>query len=216
MNTLKREVPIWVSARHVHLTEKDIHTLFNWELTHFKDLSQPGQFAANEKVDLYGPMQIPGVEESRKIIKWVRVLWPSRFASQVELTATEARQLWIKDTPVRMSWDIAWTPGLLLKWPNGQVELEQWVIVAKNHLHITPDQAAERWLHDGDSICVWSHDRKRQSLLTNVIVRVSDSAALDLHIDTEEWNAMGIENWMTGLILELDEISWFLLSQSEK
>ena len=127
-----REVPMGVSARHVHITNEVCEALFGWELTNFKDLSQPGQFAAHQQVDLYGPETIPWDPLSRKKISWVRVLWPTRPANQVEVTATEARNLWIKNVPVRMSWDTSWTPWLLMKWPNGEVELSEWVIIAQN------------------------------------------------------------------------------------
>lgn len=206
-----RQVPIWVSARHAHITNEALSELFWWDgLSNFKDLSQPWQFAAHQKIDLYGPMQIPWDENSRKVIKWVRILWPTRPANQVEITATEGRWLWLSDVPVRMSWDIAWTPWLLLKWPQWELEIQEWVIIAQKHLHITPKQAESRWLKDGDSILVWSHDRTRNSIMTDVIVRVSKTAALDLHIDTEEWNALWITNGATWLILDPEEISTFL------
>jgi putative phosphotransacetylase len=210
LSTNSRKVNIWVSARHVHLNEEDLYTLFKWELTHFKDLSQPWQYAANEKVDLYWPMTIPWNEWSRKVIKWVRILWPTRSETQIELTATEARWLWINNAPLRLSWDLEWTPWIKITWPQGEVETEKWVIIVQRHLHITPKQANERGLKDGDQVIIGSHDRTRQKIMTDVIVRVSKSAALDVHIDTEEGNAMWINNWSTWLILDPEEIQSFL------
>lgn len=202
-----RITPIGVSNRHVHLKEDSIQTLF-WKksLDIMKELSQPGQFAAEQIVDLLGPMRIPWDDASRKIIEKVRVLWPARSADQVELSITDARSLGIKNIPIRLSGALSDTPGIIMRWPAWEIEIKEWVIIAHKHLHIEPRRAEERWLSNGENIVVWTEGKERWWLLTNVVVRVSPDAALDLHIDTDEGNAHNIQTGQEGLILKQEEI----------
>lgn len=202
-----RVTPIGVSNRHVHLKEESIQTLF-WKdsLDIMKDLSQPGQFAAHQLVDILGPEKIPGNESSRKIITWVRVLWPARSADQVELSITDARTIGIKNIPIRLSGVLSETPGIIMRGPAGQIEIQEWVIIAHKHLHIEPRRAQERGLSNWENIVVGTQNQERGGLLTNVIVRVSPEAALDLHIDTDEGNAFNITTWQEGIILQEHEI----------
>ena len=199
--------PIGVSNRHVHLKQESIQTLF-WidSLDIMKKLSQPGQFAAQQLVDILGPEKIPGDESSRKIITWVRVLWPARSLDQVELSITDARTIGISSVPIRLSGVLSDTPGIIMRGPVGQIEIQEWVIIAHKHLHIEPRRAEERGLIDWENIVVWTQSKERGGLLTNVIVRVSPEAALDLHVDTDEGNAFSITTWQEGIILQEHEI----------
>lgn len=168
------------SARHVHLTDADIETLFGKgaTLTHKKDLSQPGQFACEERVKLVGP---------KREIANVIVLGPARPESQVEISYTDARTLGI-DAPVRESGDLAGTPGCKLVGPCGEVDLTAGVIIAKRHIHMTPADAAELGVSDKEIVSV-KLDSPRSTIYGDVVVRVKDSFALAMHIDTDEANA---------------------------
>ena len=168
------------SARHVHLTDADIETLFGKgaTLTHKKDLSQPGQFACEERVKLVGP---------KREIANVIVLGPARPESQVEISYTDARTLGI-DAPVRESGDLAGTPGCKLVGPCGEVDLTTGVIIAKRHIHMTPADAAELGVSDKEIVSV-KLDSPRSTIYGDVVVRVKDSFALAMHIDTDESNA---------------------------
>ena len=169
------------SARHVHVTQKDLETLFGagYELTVKKALSQPGQFASNEKVDLVGP---------KKTISGVSILGPVRSASQVEISLTDARTLGV-DAQVRESGDIAGTAGIKLVGPKGEVELTEGVIAAKRHIHATPEDAAELGVADKDVVSVKIDTNGRSLVFGDVVVRVSPKFALAMHIDTDESNA---------------------------
>jgi putative phosphotransacetylase len=169
------------SARHIHLTNADIETLFGQGavLHNKKDLSQPGQFACEEKVELVGP------KGSLK----VSVLGPARSATQVELSFTDARTLGLKGVPVRESGDIAGTPGLKLVGPAGEIDLAEGVIIAKRHIHMTPADAEAFGVKDKDIVSVKIDSADRSTIYGDVVVRVSSSYALAMHIDTDESNA---------------------------
>ncbi|MBQ3792529.1 MAG: phosphate propanoyltransferase [Clostridia bacterium] len=170
------------SARHIHLTEADIQTLFGEGavLHNKKDLSQPGQFACEEKVELVGP---------KGSIK-VSVLGPARKATQVELSFTDARTLGLKDVPVRESGDLAGTPGLHLVGPCGEIDLAEGVIIAKRHIHMTPEDAEAFGVTNGQIVAVKvSSGLGRETVYGDTVVRVSTSYALAMHIDTDECNA---------------------------
>ena len=168
------------SARHVHLTQADIETLFGagYQLTNKKDLSQPGQFACEEKVTVVGP------KGSLK----ASILGPARPASQVELSLTDARTIGLVGVPVRESGDIAGSVGCVLEGPCGKVELKEGVIAAKRHIHMTPADAAELGVSDKEIVSV-KLDTPRALVFGDVVVRVSDKFALAMHIDTDESNA---------------------------
>lgn len=169
------------SARHVHLCEKDIEILFGngATLTHKKDLSQPGQFACEERVKLVGP---------KKEIANVIVLGPARGATQVELSLTDARTLGVTP-PVRESGDIAGTPGCKIVGPCGEVEISEGVIAAKRHIHMTPDDAATFGVADKDVVSVKISSENRSLVFGDVVIRVNPNFALAMHIDTDESNA---------------------------
>lgn len=178
-----RIIPVGISARHIHLSQKDVETLFGsgYKLTFFKPLSQPGQFAAKETLELIGP---------KGIIKKVRVLGPVRPRTQVEISLSDARSLGITP-PVRNSGDIEETPGVILRGPRGELQIECGVIIAERHVHMTHREAESFGLNDGEHIRVFV-DGKKGGVLEHITVRVSDSYALDLHIDTDDANAFGL------------------------
>ncbi len=169
------------SARHIHLTSADIEKLFGEgaQLHNKKDLSQPGQFACEEKVELVGP---------KGNLK-VSVLGPARGATQVELSFTDARTLGLKSVPVRESGDVAGTPGIKLVGPCGEVEITEGVIIAKRHIHMTPADAEAFGVKDKDVVSVKIANDCRTTIYGDVIVRVSPTYALAMHIDTDESNA---------------------------
>ena len=169
------------SARHIHLTNDDIKILFGEDavLHNKKDLSQPGQFACEEKVQLVGP----------KSSLMVSVLGPARKATQVELSFTDARTLGLKSVPVRESGDVSGTPGLKLVGPAGEIELAEGVIIAKRHIHMTPEDAEAFGVENGQIVNVKIDSEGRKTIYGDVVVRVSSSYALAMHIDTDESNA---------------------------
>ena len=184
-------IPAAASGRHVHLTRADVDTLFGagYRLKAQRPLSQPGQFACEEKVTVVGP---------KGKMDGVRVLGPERKETQVEVSLTDTFRLGIKPV-VRMSGDIAGTPGYRLIGPAGEVTLQQGAIVAARHLHMSKEEAALFGLKNGDIVSA----RKagvREAVLGNIPVRSGDGHSLELHLDTDEANAAGIKN---GDLLEL-------------
>lgn len=169
------------SARHVHLTDADIETLFGKgaKLTHKKDLSQPGQFACEERVTLVGP---------KKSIPNVIILGPARKATQVEVSFTDARTLGVT-APVRESGDIAGSGACKIVGPAGEIDLTEGVIVAKRHIHMTPDDAARFGVKDKEIVKVALESDGRSTIYGDVVVRVNPNFALAMHIDTDEANA---------------------------
>lgn len=179
------KVNVGISSKHIHLSQEHIDVLFGvgYSLTKKKDLSQPGQFAAEEMVTLIGPKgAMPGV----------RVLGPARKQSQVELSATDTFKIGVKP-PVRDSGMINETPGIDVEGPKGRVHMEQGVIVAARHLHMTPPDAAKYSLKDGDHVRI-SVPGLRGGILEHVLIRVDAAYALDLHVDTDEGNAFSLAN----------------------
>lgn len=168
------------SARHVHLTEEHIEILFGKgaTLTFKKDLSQPGQFACEERVTVVGP---------KKQIENVIILGPARPASQVELSLTDARTIGLS-APVRESGDIAGSPGCKIVGPCGEVTLTQGVIAAKRHIHMTPEDAERLGICDKQIVSV-KITSDRSLVFGDVVVRVSPKFSLAMHIDTDESNA---------------------------
>ena len=168
------------SARHVHLTQADIETLFGagYQLTNKKDLSQPGQFACEEKVTVIGP---------KGALK-ASILGPERSADQVELSLTDARTIGLAGVPVRESGDVAGSTGCTITGPCGSIDIAEGVIAAKRHIHMTPADAEELGVKDKDIVWV-KLDTPRPLAFGDVVVRVSDKFALAMHIDTDESNA---------------------------
>ena len=178
---MSKKILVETSARHVHLSRADVETLFGAgaTLTHKKDLSQPGQFACEERVTVVGP---------KKSIPNVIILGPERPASQVEVSFTDARTLGVT-APVRESGDVANSAPCKLVGPCGEVELSEGVIVAKRHIHMTPDDAAELNVTDKEIVSVKIDSADRSLVLGDVVVRVNPNFALAMHIDTDESNA---------------------------
>lgn len=175
------KVLVETSARHVHLTEEHIEKLFGAgaTLTHKKDLSQPGQFACQERVTLVGP---------KKSIENVIILGPARPATQVEVSLTDARTLGVS-APVRESGDIAGSGACKIVGPCGEVEISEGVIAAKRHIHFTPEEAAKAGVEDKQIVSVKIDSADRSTVFGDVVVRVSPKFAAAMHIDTDEANA---------------------------
>ncbi len=183
------------SARHVHVSEADLEVLFGKgaKLTHKKDLSQPGQYACEERVTVVGP---------KKEIAGVSILGPCRPETQVELSATDARSIGLA-APVRESGDLAGSAPCKLVGPCGEVELEKGVIVAKRHIHLTPEDASELGVTDKEVVWVKLETEGRSAILGDVVCRVSPSYATAMHIDTDESNAVGAGRAQMGEIVKL-------------
>ena len=169
------------SARHVHVSQADLETLFGagYQLTPKKDLSQPGQYACAERVDVVGP---------KKTLTGVSILGPVRKETQVEISLTDARSIGV-NAPIRESGDTAGSGSCKLVGPCGEVELAQGVIAAKRHIHMTPADAAEMDVQDKDVVCVKVLTDGRNTIFGDVVVRVNENFALAMHIDTDESNA---------------------------
>lgn len=169
------------SARHVHVSQADLETLFGagYQLTPKKDLSQPGQYACAERVDVVGP---------KKTLTGVSILGPVRKETQVEISLTDARSIGV-NAPIRESGDTAGSGACKLVGPCGEVELTQGVIAAKRHIHMTPADAAEMDVQDKDVVCVKVLTDGRNTIFGDVVVRVNENFALAMHIDTDESNA---------------------------
>ncbi len=178
---MSNKVLVETSARHVHLCEADIETLFGKgaTLTHKKDLSQPGQFACEERVTLVGP---------KKSIANVIILGPARAATQVEVSLTDARTLGVA-APVRESGDVAGSGACKIVGPCGEVEIAEGVIAAKRHIHFTPDEAAAAGVSDKEIVSVKIENSDRTTVFGDVVVRVNPNFAAAMHIDTDEANA---------------------------
>ena len=174
------KVLVETSARHVHVTQEDLETLFGagYQLTVKKMLSQPGQFASNEKVTIVGT----------KGQLTASILGPVRKASQVEVSLTDARSIGVT-APIRESGDIAGSGACKLVGPKGEVELTEGVIAAKRHIHMTPADAEAFGVKDKDEVSVKVETNGRSLTFGDVVVRVSDKFALAMHIDTDESNA---------------------------
>ena len=183
-----------ISARHIHLTQETVELLFGagHQLTPIKDLSQPGQFACEEKLTIVGP----------KGELTARILGPARGYNQVEVSLTEARQLGL-EALIRESSDIEGTKGCKLVGPKGEIELEKGLIAAKRHVHMTPADAANYGVTNGEIVNVKVESEDRTLVFGDTVIRVSDKSALAMHIDTDEANAVGIKGSGVGEIIKL-------------
>lgn len=179
------DIPIGVSSRHLHVSREDLETLFGkgYELTVMKNLSQPGQYAANEVVTLIGPK---GVKEK------VRILGPARKTTQIEISLTDSFALGVPGV-IRESGDIESTPGIVISGPKGVVKLDKGVIVAKRHIHMKPADAQKYGVSDKQIVAA-EIDGPRKLIFDNVVVRVSEDFKFDFHIDTDEANAAAAGN----------------------
>lgn len=190
---MEKFVPVAMSNKHVHISKEHLAILFgaDHELTKMKDLSQPGQFACDEKVDIVGP---------KSTLKGVRILGPERPETQIELSVFDARTLGV-DAVVRASGNTAGTPGCTIVGPKGQVVIDHGVIVAARHIHMHTDDAPKFGVKDRDVVKV-RMGKERAVVFENVVVRVHPEFALDMHIDIEEGNAAGIQNGDQGEIIK--------------
>ena len=190
---MERKVLVEVSARHVHLSQKDLCTLFGegYELTVKKPLSQPGQYAANERVTVVGP---------RKEIANISILGPIRKETQVELSLTDARSIGVL-APVKESGDIKGSAPCKIVGPKGEVLIPEGVIIAKRHIHLTPATALEFGLKDKQVVQVKLENGDRSLIFGDVVIRVRADFANAMHIDTDEGNAAGLNGDVFGIIL---------------
>ena len=191
---MAKKVLVETSARHLHVTQEHLEVLFGKGavLNNKKDLSQPGQFATTEKVDVVGP---------KRTLAGVTILGPVRPATQVEISLTDARSVGIS-APVRESGDIAGSAGCKLVGPKGEVEIKEGVIVAKRHIHATPADAAELGVQDKEVVGLKIDTPDRSLVFGDVVVRVSDKFALACHLDTDEANAAGCSGEVFGTIVK--------------
>ena len=182
------------SARHVHLSQEHLEVLFgkDYALTKKKDLSQPGQYACEERVTIVGP---------KKELKGVSILGPVRKDTQVELSLTDARSIGVA-APVRESGDIAGSAACKIVGPQGEIEIAEGVIAAKRHIHATTKDAKELGVENGEVVSVKVDTDGRSLVFGDVVVRVSDSYALAMHIDTDESNAAGCGREVYGEIVK--------------
>ena len=189
------EVLVEISARHLHLSQADLETLFGegYQLTVKKELSQPGQYACEERVKVVGAKgEFPGVS----------VLGPVRNATQVEISLTDARSIGVA-APVRESGDIAGSGSCKLVGPKGELELKEGVIAAKRHIHATTADAERMGVENGQIVSVEIPTSNGRNLIFgDVVVRVSDSYALAMQIDTDESNAAGMAPNTIGRVIK--------------
>lgn len=189
--TEKKMIPAALSNRHLHLSQEHIDQLFgeNYNLCTLKDLSQPGQFACEEKLDMIGP---------KGEIKGIRVLGPARPQTQIEVSVSDSFILGLKP-PVRDSGDIEGSPGVTLRGPKGEVNLDKGVIIAARHIHMHTSDAEKFLVKDKQKVKVRTFG-ERAVIFENVLVRVSPKFALEMHLDTDEGNAANLRN---GTLVEL-------------
>lgn len=187
------KILVETSARHIHLSQHDFEILFgkNAKLTIRKNLSQPGQFACNERVNVVGP---------KNEIQNVSILGPLRNQTQVEISLTDARKLGL-NVPIRESGDLADSPGCTLVGPMGELNIYEGVIAAKRHIHIDPQSAEKFNLKDNQIVKVKITSEQRSLIFDDVIVRVNENFSPAMHIDTDEANAAGINSNVYGEIL---------------
>ncbi|AVK97435.1 phosphate propanoyltransferase [Lysinibacillus sphaericus] len=193
LNIKSQAFPVAISARHIHVSEKDLQALFgpNATLTKDFDLSQPGQFAAKERVSIEGP---------KGVIHNVRVLGPVRAATQVEISRTDAMKLGL-NPPLRQSGDIENSASIKLIYQQREVLIEQGVIIAQAHIHMTEEDAKALEVHNNEIVSV-EVDSERPVTFRAVVVRVSNDFSLEMHIDTDEANAGFIAQQAQGRIVK--------------
>ncbi len=184
------EIPVGISNRHIHLSQEHLEILFGkgYDLTHFKDLSQPGQYACKETLTIVGP--------SMRSIEGVRVLGPLRRASQVEISVTDSYVLKVKP-PVRESGKLQGSAPITIIGPKGIVQLSEGCIIANRHIHMSPDDAAHFGVKDGDYIDVDATTGTKRTRWFDVQVRVHKDFRLEMHVDTDDANAVGFKNGST-------------------
>jgi putative phosphotransacetylase len=187
------KVAVGISNKHLHISQEDLDVLFGkgHELTVFKELGQPGQYACQEKVDVVGP---------KGTLKGIRILGPIRSNTQVELSMTDARSIGI-NAPIRESGDVAGSPGAKLIGPAGELDIKEGVIVALRHVHLTTEEAADANVKDKEFVSL-KFDGPRAVTFDNVLIRVNVNFAGEAHLDTDEGNAAGLSTGAMGEIVK--------------
>jgi acetate kinase len=195
----EKKIPVAISARHIHLTQASVDTLFGvgHQLTRRNDLSQPGQFACNETLTVVGP---------KNSIERVRILGPIRPKDQVEISRTDEFFLGI-DAPIRASGDVKNSPGVTLVGPKGKIDLKQGVICAWRHIHMTPDDATHFGVKDRDIVEVAIEGTGRGLIFGDVLIRVSSEFCLEMHIDTDEANAAELNQGDEGALVSTQGVA---------
>lgn len=189
------KIPIETSARHIHVSREDFEKLFGEgaELHYVKELSQPGQYLCEERITVKGPK---GEFEN------MAILGPFRKETQVEVSLTDTRKLGLPGM-IRQSGDIADTPGCTLCGPLGEIEISRGVIVAKRHIHMTPDEAWSLRVRDNDEVFVLTKSYGRALIYADVVIRVHRDFRLSMHVDTDEANAFSSDAEPYGVIIQL-------------
>ncbi|MDI6452221.1 phosphate propanoyltransferase [Peloplasma aerotolerans] len=187
-----KKIPVGISGRHLHVSREHLDILFgnDYQLTVLKDLSQPGQYAANEKVDIMSPQG--------KLLEGVRILGPVRPASQLEISRSDAIRYKF-DAPVRSSGDIKGSGAATLIGPKGEVKIDQGVIIADRHIHFSPEEAKEYGVKDRETVSLKVGGIKA-GIMDNVLCRVHPEFRLDCHLDTDDGSAFMLT---TGDLVEL-------------
>ncbi len=201
---MENKILVETSARHIHLTQEAVEALFGagHTLTKKKDLSQPGQFACEEKVTVVNKCvdKRTGAEVEKTLT--MSVLGPVRPETQVEVSFTDARTLGVS-APVRESGDVAGTPGAKLVGPAGEYVIDHGIIVAKRHIHLTPENAADLGVENGQIVKVLvDTGAGRKTMFDDVVIRVKSSFAPAMHIDTDECNASAAFGVVYGEIIK--------------
>jgi putative phosphotransacetylase len=181
-----RKIPVGISGRHLHLSQEHLEILFGkgYQLTKLKDLSQPGQYACEEKVDVYSP--------AGKLQAGVRILGPVRSQTQVEISRSDAiRGKFV--APVRSSGSVKGSGAARLVGPKGEVEITEGVIIADRHIHFSVEEAKEFSVQDREVVSIYVEGEK-SGILGNVLCRVSPKFLLDCHLDTDDGAAFGLSN----------------------
>ena len=189
------KIPIETSARHIHVSEKDFKKLFGEDasLHYVHELSQPGQYLCQERITVVGP---------RGRFENVAILGPYRKETQIELSMTDTRKIGLPGI-IRQSGHTDGTPGCKLVGPKGTIELEKGVIVAKRHIHMTPLEASRAHVKDNDEVFVITQSYERGLIFADVVVRVSPTFKLSMHVDTDEANAFAGDADPYGVIVKI-------------
>lgn len=180
----KKQIPIGISNRHIHLCQEDVEKLFgkDYKLTPLKELVQPGQFAAKEVVSIVG---------RKGSIEGVRVLGPVRKRTQIEISMTDSFKLGVK-APVKESGDLAGAGSIFVIGPKGSIESKESVIIAKRHIHMHPDDAKKLGVKDQQIVSIKTMG-ERPTVFGNTVVRVKENFRLECHLDTDEANAAALK-----------------------
>ncbi len=198
-------IPIETSARHIHISKEDFETLFGAgkELTFVKELSQPGQYLAAEKLAVIGP---------RGEFERVSILGPFRSKTQVEISVTDARKLGVPSV-IRQSGDIAGSPGCILRAGENELQISEGVIVAKRHIHMRPVDALQYNVKDNENVFVITKSYERNLIYADVVVRVSNQFRLSMHVDTDEANAFAGDAEPYGVIVKIFDTESYSVDQ---